>query len=159
MILGILAGLFSTFVMDMAGALGSRLGLTGKPNPILIGRWIKSMTTGTLGHKDIREVESWKHEYSVGLTTHYAIGAVLGLLYVLVIRNTSIGPENFGGAIIYGLLTCVFSWFLLFPSFGFGFLGKRAPREFRALRTSTYTHLSFGIGLATWFQIVHLVRL
>ena len=157
MILGLLAGVFSTFVMDMAGALGSRLGLTGKPSPVLIGRWIKGMTTGTFVHKDIRKVEAWEYEYVVGLITHYVIGGVLGLLYVLVISETLLRPENVGIAISYGLLTCVFSWIFLFPSFGFGFFGKKGPREFRALRTSTCTHLAFGIGLAMWFQLAHLV--
>ena len=156
-ILGLLAGVFSTFVMDMAGALGSRLGLTGKPSPVLIGRWIKGMTTGTFVHKDIRKVEAWEHEYVMGLFAHYTIGAALGLLYVLIISETSLRLENVGIAILYGSLTCVFSWILLFPSFGFGFFGKKGPREFRALRTITCTHLAFGIGLAIWFQLARLV--
>ena len=158
-VLGILAGLFSTFVMDTAGAVGSRLRLTGRPSPTFIGRWVKSAATGTFVHSDIRGVQPWEHERFVGSIAHYSIGAVLGLLYVAVTWTSSVRPENVLAAIAYGLVTCVFSWFLLFPSFGFGVFGKDGPREFRALRTSTVTHLSFGVGLAAWFQLARLVGL
>lgn len=158
-VLGVFAGLFSTLIMDTAGAVGSRLRLTGRPSPTLIGRWVKSASTGTFVHRDIREVQAWQHERFVGSIVHYSIGAVLGLLYVAATRTISVRPENALAAIAYGLLTCVFSWFLLFPSFGFGLFGKNGPRDFRAPRTSTVTHLSFGVGLAVWFQLARLVGL
>ena len=159
-ILGILAGVFSTFIMDLSGLIGSKLKLTGRPSPVLIGRWFKIiLTQGKFVHKDIRLSQSWKYEQIAGIIIHYSIGSTLGVIFLEVAHFTSLNPANFLDDIIYGIATSIFSWFFMFPSFGFGFLGRHSPSEFPAFRTSALTHVSFGVGLGIWFNALLILHL
>ena len=61
---------------------------------------------------------------------------------------------NFAFAIVYGVLTSVFAWFILFPSYGFGVFGKRGPPHMKPLKTSLYGHFNFGLGLGLFFNLL-----
>lgn len=159
-ILGILAGVFSTFIMDLSGLIGSKLKLTGRPSPAFIGRWFKIiLTQGRFVHNDIRQADSWKYEHSIGTLIHYVIGATLGLIFLEIGHFTSLNPTNFFNDIMYGIVTSIFSWFFMFPAFGFGFFGRNGPPEFSAFRTSALTHVSFGVGLGIWFNALMILHL
>ena len=86
-------------------------------------------------------------EIRAALIGHYAIGAVLAVVYVLGASWLGLSPGSLPVAIIYGLATCVFPWFLMFPALGFGLLGLKAPPKLRLLSTSVVNHLFYGIGL------------
>ena len=93
---------------------------------------------------------------TIELVGHYAIGIVLGVLYVAGAGWLSVSPGVLLVALGYGLATCVFPWFLMFPAFGFGLLGRRGPQELRLFRTSLINHLFYGFGL--WW-IAEVLRL
>ena len=50
--------------------------------------------------------------------------------------------------LIWGLGTAAAPWFVLFPAFGWGPLGRRAPASVRPLLAISVEHTVYGLGLA-----------
>ncbi|MDD2776686.1 MAG: hypothetical protein PHU06_12080, partial [Gallionella sp.] len=48
---------------------------------------------------------------------------------------------------IRGPLYCLLPWLVLLPSFGWGVLGRRAPKGSNALLASTLSHIPYGFGV------------
>jgi len=153
LLVSILAGTFATFLMDVWSVAAGKTGLVSKPSSALLGRWVSLFSKGTFRHEDIRTAPPCQHEQGIGIVTHYAIGGTLGVVYVLLAGLVLLSPKNFVLGAIYGLLTSVFAWFVMFPSFGFGVCGTRGPANAKLLRTSTINHVVFGLGIATFFTV------
>lgn len=145
--------MFATFFMDVWSLAAGKTGLVSKPSSALLGRWVSLFGKGKFIHEDIRTAPTCQHEQGIGIVTHYAIGGVLGVVYVLLARLVLISPKNFMLGAIYGLLTCVFAWFVMFPSFGFGVCGTKGPANAKLLRTSTINHIVFGLGIAIFLTV------
>lgn len=146
LLVGILAGMFATFFMDIWSLAVGKTGLVSKPSSALLGRWVSLFGKRKFIHEDIRAAPSCQYEQGVGIVTHYAIGGVLGIVFVLLARLGLFSPRNFMLGASFGLLTCVFAWFVMFPSFGFGICGTRGPASAKLLRTSTINHIVFGLA-------------
>jgi len=58
-----------------------------------------------------------------------AIGIALAVLYVFGAGWLGVSPGAILVALGYGLATCVFPWFLLFPALWFGFFGLKGDRR------------------------------
>jgi hypothetical protein len=96
-----------------------------------------------------RAGEAW-----AALVGHYAIGVALAVLYVVSAGWLGVSPDALLVALGYGLATCVFPWFLVFPALGFGAFGLRGPPELKLFTSSVINHLSYGLGL-WWIAKVH----
>lgn len=153
-LLGFVSGVFATLVMDVWGASAGKVGLVSKPTAALLGRWVSLFREGELAHDDIRKSPPQPHEKGIGLAVHYSIGAVLGVVFAVLAHVSALSTSDVAVAVIYGLSTSVFAWFLMFPAFGFGVFGRNAPVESRLLRSSTLNHMVFGLGLAVFFNIL-----
>lgn len=140
--------------MDVWSALAGRMGLVVKPSSALLGRWMSHFRSGKFVHQDIRNAMQHRLETQIGAITHYVIGALLGVVFLVLADTTSFNPKNYVAAAAYGLLTCVFAWFLMFPAFGFGVFGSNAPAEAKLLRTSTMNHIVFGLTLGVVFNLL-----
>ncbi len=147
MLQGFLIGLLSTLFMDVFNLAASRTLAVGLFRPALLGRWVGHMFRGRFVHRDIRDAMPVWREFALGEVTHYAIGGVLGTIYVLLSSLIDVSPDRLGWAVAYGTLTTVLAWFVMFPSFGFGLCGALGPPSMAPLRTSAFNHVSFGIGL------------
>jgi hypothetical protein len=150
---GIFLGVFATQVMDASGLIGRATRLTGLPRPSLLGRWVLYLARGRLRHKDIRETPKIRFEFVAGLMAHYSIGVALGTLYVLLSSLAATGADGYLLPMAYGLATCGFAWFVLYPAYGFGYFGRQGPAYMKPLRTSTWTHLFYGVGAGLWLNI------
>jgi hypothetical protein len=75
------------------------------------------------------------------------IGVTLAVLYVIGTGWVGLSPSSFFVAVGYGLATCVFPWFLVFPALGFGVFGRKGPSELRLFTSSLMNHLFYGFGL------------
>lgn len=150
---GILSGMMATLIMDIWSAIAGRTGLVSKPSAALLGRWVSQFIEGKFVYADIRQSPMKKFESVIGTIIHYVIGAILGILFIILSHVTSFPPQNYLLAAVYGFLTCIFAWFWMFPSFGFGVFGKKAPPEAKLIRTSTLNHIVYGLGLAVFFNI------
>ena len=58
-----------------------------------------------------------------------------------------VSPSGLPVALGYGLATCVFPWFLVYPALGFGAFGSKGPSELRLFTSSVLNHLFYGFGL------------
>lgn len=153
MVAGLLAGLSATLIMDVWGVVAGKIGLFSKPSTALLGRWVSCFSEGKFLHEDIRKAPHRPYEHWIGIAAHYAIGVSLGIFFVLLVGWGGLSPKNFLVTAIYGLLTCVFAWFVMFPAFGFGICAVKGPTEAKLFRSSTLNHIVFGLGIAIFFNI------
>jgi hypothetical protein len=155
LIRGFVVGMCATLLMDLLNFLGAKVELVAQFRPSMLGRWVTRLVRGEFLLADIRKAPQAKGELVIGEITHYLIGGTLAVLYVLLAGVTGLPVTNIFFAILYGVFTSVFAWFVLFPSYGFGILGKKGPPHMKPLRTSLYGHFNFGLGLGLFFNLLH----
>jgi hypothetical protein len=56
-------------------------------------------------------------------------------------------------SLLWGLATVLLPWFILFPGFGWGFFGVRAPNNVRSFISPMVEHLFYGLGLGIVLNI------
>lgn len=150
-------GMCATLLMDLLNFLGAKLELVAQFRPSMLGRWVTHLVRGQFMLQDIRKATPAKGELVIGEIAHYSIGGVLAVFFVLLARLTGLPTTNFAVTIVYGVLTSVFAWFILFPAYGFGVFGKRGPDHMKPLKTSLYGHFNFGLGLGVFFNLLHML--
>jgi hypothetical protein len=156
MVLGACAGVAATATMDLLANASQRIGLTEGAKGRWVGRWYLGMLRGRFVHSNIAAAPEQPGEKRAALIGHYAIGIALALLYVVGAGWLGVAPDGFLVALGFGLVTCIFPWFLVFPALGFGAFGLKGPPEFRLFRSSLTNHLAYGFGL--WW-IAEVLRL
>ncbi|MEN9579231.1 MAG: hypothetical protein RJA70_2240 [Pseudomonadota bacterium] len=140
-------GIVATGVMDTLNEWAAELDLVGKYDPRLLGRVAAQWTQGNFAHDSVAMIPKVAWEYAYGVFTHYTIGSVLALVFLLLRRRA---PRLFASwpiPVLFGLATSVFAWFYLFPSVGFGLFGLKAPPAARLFSSSLFNHAFYGIGL------------
>jgi len=146
-VFGVCVGIASTVTMDVLGSIFRRVGLTAGAKGQWVGRWYLGIIRGQFAHSNIAVAPEQAGEKRAALVGHYAIGIALAVLYVVGAGWLGVSPGVFFVALGYGLVTCVFPWFLVFPALGFGLFGLRGPPELRLFTSSLMNHLSYGFGL------------
>jgi hypothetical protein len=144
---GVLVGSASTMTMDVLGSLSRKVGLAAGANGQWVGRWYLGMARGQFVHANIAASPEQAGERRAALIGHYLIGIALAVLYVVAASVLGVTPASFAVAVGYGLATCVFPWFLVFPALGFGMFGRKGPRELRLFTSSLLNHFFYGFGL------------
>jgi hypothetical protein len=181
-------GFISTAVMDVAARVLALVGIAGRgerrTGPELLGRWIGYMPRGVFRHEDIRRTPPLRFELRLGLVVHYLIGWSLALAYLWGIDLSGIDP-TLVNAVVYGIATTGFAWFLMFPAWGMGWFGASPPESVvegpvpsrpgrsagsagrrryswrsrtQLARSSLWNHLIFGLGLALAMAIFDPLR-
>ena len=145
--LGLWAGVAATVTMDVLGSLSRRIGLTVGAQGNWVGRWYLGIAQGQFVHANIADAPEQTGETRAALVGHYLIGITLAVLYVVGAELVGLSPASFLVAVGYGLATCVFPWFLVFPALGFGVCGRKGPPELRLFTSSLMNHLFYGLGL------------
>src|SRR5919112_1506476 len=146
-ILGAVAvGVGATLVMDLWNLFLKRAFGIPSLSYCLLGRWIGHMPTGTFRHTSLSAAVPQPYECIVGWIAHYSIGVVLALAFV-VLTGDWLARPTLVPALLYGIVTVVFPFFLLQPSFGLGIAASKAPDPPRARLKSLMTHTVFGLGL------------
>ena len=148
----IAAGILSTVVMDIGGALMRLSGITAGAPPELMGKWIQSALRGDVFVGDIRNSNGAPVPMSRFLLYHYIIGIILTFIFYFIISFFKISPLPWWAPLVYGLSTTLIPAFLMFPGMGFGVLGLNGPSEYLLLRTAIINHLFYGIGLSLVFR-------
>ena len=153
-------GIFATASMDLGGLIGLRLGIAGRgprrSGPDLIGRWIGYLLRGKIRHADILLTPRLPGEIPLGVAAHYLIGIILTLIYSVFLVVIQARPAVVS-AVVYGLATTIFSWFVMFPSEGMGWMGRDLPVGEHLGLMSLFSHFVFGMGLALWITILRPV--
>jgi hypothetical protein len=140
-------GLGATLVMDLWNLFLKRTFGIPSLSYCLLGRWLLHIPGGTLRHASIAAAPPKPAECPAGWIAHYTIGVAFALAFVLLVSGDWLVRPTLLPALLYGIGTVVFPFFLLQPSLGFGIASSRTPRPARARLKSLATHTVFGVGL------------
>jgi uncharacterized membrane protein YagU involved in acid resistance len=88
---------------------------------------------------------------------HFTIGVVLALTFVVLTSGDWLARPTLLPALLYGIGTVVFPFFIMQPSFGLGIAASRTPNPTQARLKSLATHTVFGIGLYVCALGMHYV--
>jgi len=111
---------------------------------------------GQLVHKNIIKAAPVEHEAAVGGITHYLLGGGLALTYpaVYLVSGAPLPGSHVLPSLLWGLATALLPWIILYPAFGWGLFGVRAPQGTRPVLSPTVSHLVYGGGLGIVLNIV-----
>lgn len=140
-------GMGSTLLMDLWNLFLKHAFQLSSLNYCLLGRWFAYMPTGTFRHTSIAAATPRPHECPLGWIAHYSIGVSLAVTFVLLATPAWLERPTVLPALLYGLGTVVFPFFILQPSLGLGIASARSPKPAYARLKSLGTHALFGLGL------------
>jgi Protein of unknown function (DUF2938) len=147
-ILGAIAiGIGATLLMDLWNLFLKRAFSIPSLNYCLLGRWLRHMPEGTFRHASITAAPQKPFECAVGWIAHYTIGVAFALGFVVLASGDWLARPTLMVALLYGIGTVVFPFFIMQPSLGLGFAASRTPKPMQARLKSLVTHTVFGVGL------------
>ncbi len=154
----IVGGLVGTGLMDIVGIFATeklKIRWGGWGGNAALGRWALGIFGGHFVHKNIIESSPVKNEVLVGGAFHYFTGGSLALTYPLfyLAFNVPMPGNHLISSLLWGLATVLLPWFILFPGFGWGFFGVRAPSNVRSFISPMVEHLLYGLGLGIVLNI------
>ena len=153
-LVGVVAGVLGTLVMDALNSLFSRAGVISKIEIGMLGRMSAGWSKGRLLYRHPDEIKPVANEKLLGYITHYSIGVGLAVIYMLGWDFLVGGPASAIWAIVYGIATTVASHFLVYPSMGLGVFGRKSPEGLKSTFSSLANHMFFGGGMAIAFAIL-----
>jgi uncharacterized membrane protein YagU involved in acid resistance len=133
--------------MDLWNLLLKRMFSIPSLDYCLLGRWLRHMPSGVFRHASITAAPQKPFERTVGWIAHYTIGVVFALVFVLFTSGGWLARPTLLPALLYGIATVVFPFFIMQPSFGLGIAASRTPTPTQARLKSLVTHTVFGAGL------------
>jgi len=140
-------GIGATLIMDLWNLFLKRAFSIPSLNYCLLGRWVSHMPAGTFRHASIAAAPPKPFECAVGWIAHYTIGITLALVLVILTSGEWLARPSLLVALLYGIGTVVFPFFVLQPSLGLGIASSRTPKPMQARLKSLVTHTVFGLGL------------
>jgi hypothetical protein len=143
----IVIGLGATLIMDVWNLFLKRAFSIPSLNYCLLGRWLRYMPAGTFRHASIASASKKPFECAVGWIAHYSIGVVFALMLVVLTAGDWLARPTFLVALVYGVATVIFPFFILQPSFGLSIAASKTPKPAQARLKSLLTHTVFGVGL------------
>ena len=144
---GVAVGLGATLVMDVWSVLLKRAFDIPLPNYCLVGRWLRHMPNGIFRHNKIVSAPRQPAECAIGWTAHYATGVAFALLLIFAAGSGWLHEPTILPAMILGLATVAFPFFVMQPSFGLGIASSKTPNPNQARLRSVMNHAAFGLGL------------
>lgn len=140
-------GLGATLAMDLWNLFLKRAFDVPSLNYCLLGRWFLHMPGGTFRHASIAAAPSKPFECALGRVAHYTIGVALAVVFVAVVSEGWLARPTPLPALLYGLGTVLFPFFIMQPSLGLGMASSKTPKPTQARLKSLMTHAVFGFGL------------
>lgn len=126
----------------------------------MLGRWVLHMP-GRFRHASIAAAPRKSKECAAGWLAHYSIGVSLAVVFVLLVSGEWLARPTILPALLYGIATVGFPFFVMQPALGLGVASSEAAAPTRARFKSLATHTVYGVGLylcALGAQLLHLVR-
>jgi hypothetical protein len=150
-------GIGATLVMDVWNLFLKRTFSIPSLSYCLLGRWLRYMPGGTFRHTSINAAPQQPLECAVGWIAHYTIGVVFALVFVVLVSGDWLARPTLLLALLYGVGTVVFPFFILQPSFGLGIAASKTSKPMQARLKSLVTHSVFGVGLYLCALVVSYV--
>lgn len=143
----IFIGIGATIIMDL-WAIFLRKGFNiSSLSFCLVGRWFSYMQDGIFRHDKISSAEKRPAECAIGWAAHYLIGIAYAFLLVIPASGAWLVSPSFMPALILGVATVVFPFFMMQPAFGFGIAAAKTSNPAQARVKSVVNHAVFGVGL------------
>ena len=139
-------GTGATLIMDIWNLLLKRGFGIPSLDYCLLGRWLRHMPEGTFRHTSIAAAPRKQLECATGWMAHYTIGIVFAVVFVHLSGDWLARP-TLPPALLYGVGTVIFPFFVMQPSLGLGIAASRTPKPAQARLKSIATHTVFGIAL------------
>jgi Protein of unknown function (DUF2938) len=143
----VIVGLGATFVMDLWAMFLKHAFKIPSPNYCLVGRWLRHMTDGSIKHPSIAAAAQKPAECATGWIAHYTIGALFALALVALATPGWLQSPTLMPALIFGIVTVGFPFFVMHPAFGLGLAASKTPNPTQARLRSLMNHAAFGVGL------------
>ena len=140
-------GLGATLLIDLWAMFLRRAFGVASLDYCLLGRWILHMPTGTFVHASIGKAAAKRYECPTGWLSHYSIGAMFAVVFVLLMGDAWLERPTLLPAVAFGVVTVFIPYFVMQPALGLGVASSRAPRPATARLKSLTTHAVFGTGL------------
>ena len=140
-------GIGATLLMDLWNLFLKRMFRLPSLNYCLLGRWLCYMPGGTFRHASVANAPEKPFECAVGRIAHYTSGVVFALVFVALVSGGWLVRPTLMPALLYGIGTVVFPFFIMQPSFGLGIAASRTSNPTQARLKSVATHAVFGVGL------------
>ena len=147
LISAVAVGLGATVVMDLWAVFLKHAFKIPSPNYCLVGRWLRHMTNGSFKHPSITAAAQKPAECTTGWIAHYTIGVLFALALVALATPEWLQSPTLMPALIFGIVTVGFPFFIMHPSFGLGLAASKAPNPMQARLRSLMNHAAFGVGL------------
>jgi hypothetical protein len=140
-------GIGATLAIDLWNLFLKRAFGVSSLSYCLLGRWLRGIPEGRLRHASIAAAPVRPMECTIGWVAHYSIGVVFAVVFVALASEEWLARPRLLPALLFGIGTVVFPFFLLQPSFGLGIAAAKTPRPGQARLKSLATHTVFGLGL------------
>lgn len=158
-LLSVLAtGIGATLFMDAWNLFLQRAFRIPSLNYCLLWRWLLHIPGGTFRHANITSAPQKPFECAAGWIAHYTMGVVLAIGFVVLASGVWFESPTLLPALLYGIGTVVFPFFMMQPSLGLGIASSKAPNPTQARLKSLMTHTVFGIGLYVCALAVRYVQ-
>lgn len=140
LVYALVLGIGATIFMDIYAILNKKLFNIPSLDYALLGRWIGSFPKGVFMHPNIMQSEPVKHERAIGWIAHYSIGIAFAFVLLLIYGIGWASTPTLWPALIIGIATTVFPYFMMQPAFGFGIAGAKTPKPTTVRIKSLVTH-------------------
>lgn len=140
-------GIGATLVMDLWNLFLKLIFSIPSLSYCLLGRWLRHIPKGSFRHASITAAPQKTFECTVGWVAHYTIGVIFAIVFVILTSGDWFAKPTLAPALLYGIGTVVFPFFIMQPSFGLGIAASRTPKPMRSRLKSLVTHTVFGVGL------------
>jgi hypothetical protein len=113
------------------------------------------MFHGHFVHENITASNPIRNEALAGAISHYFTGGSVALLYpaYFLVFNLPLPENHLIPGLVFGLATVLLPWLVLYPGFGYGFFGVRAPLNSRPLIAPAIEHMLYGLGMGIVFNL------
>ncbi len=150
----VLIGLGATLFIDLWAQILKRASGVRSLDYCLLGRWLLHMPEGRFVHASIAAAPSKPFECPVGWVSHYTIGAIFAVVFVLITGAGWTERPALLPALVFGIATAAIPLFVMQPAFGLGIASSKTPSPNRARLKSLTTHAVFGLGLYCWAYLL-----
>jgi hypothetical protein len=151
----IFMGIFSTIIMDLGFVFPKVTKIViGSMEAQFLGRWVLNMFNGEFIHENIRIAAEMSLEKPVSLLIHYLTGIALVAVFLLLRRKVKSFPDSIHMGLVFGWITTVLPWFIMYPCLGFGFMGLDTPEGTNNIVYSIIYHSFLGLGITLWLGFV-----
>jgi DUF2938 family protein len=140
-------GVGATIVLDLWSAFLNRFFNVPSANWAMVGRWCGHLPRGQFVYKKIADASPICGELLIGWSAHYAIGVLFAAILVAICGIDWLHQPTVLPALVFGVFTVVFPFFLMQPGMGLGVAASKTPRPNVARLRSLMTHTIFGLGL------------